>query len=534
MANIVTFAPQRTAGGALLFGAGGLSDIGGTVVLVESGVDVVALAGAVAVAGSLAMVESGADVLLMSGGAGVQAALAAVESGADALSLAGAVAVAGALAALEVGGDSAGLSGAVAVSATVALLEVGSDVLALSGGAGVQVSFAAIESGVDALAASGSLSWGDLNGSMAAAELESDVASFAGTVAFVGLNGTFDAAESAVADVAAMAGYLEPIVVHVTVALAESGADVLEVAGALGDLGGFGAMAAQEFGDDVLSVLGFVVPEVPVVWAPSAVFKDRASAIASLRNDRLLVASAGALPSASMSDSYLWDKLIAAEQDTQRDLGVFFQPTKIIPDDAPQDEIDALNAAGIPFAQEAAYDYEASFFRGDRWGYMVTKQKPIVSVDSVRFVYPSSFNQVFDLPKDWVRLDKHFGHIRIVPTSTGFAAPLAAYILQVLGGGHTVPFMIQIRYTAGLENVSTNWLDLVDVIKKRAVLGIVADAFMPQSGSISADGLSQSMSVDVSKYYEIIDMKMNGPEGSNGGLMRAIHGVRMGVMGMVY
>jgi hypothetical protein len=58
----------------------------------------------------------------------------------------------------------------------------------------------------------------------------------------------------------------------------------------------------------------------------------------------------------------------------------------------------------------------------------------------------------------------------------------------------------------------------------------VEDAFVPQSGSISADGLSQSLSVDVSKYHDAVDAILNGPPNSNGGLMTRIHGIRMGVI----
>ena len=60
-------------------------------------------------------------------------------------------------------------------------------------------------------------------------------------------------------------------------------------------------------------------------------------------------------------------------------------------------------------------------------------------------------------------------------------------------------------------------------------MGIITDAFLPQSGSISADGLSQSLSVDVAKYYESIDLAIDGPKGGHGGLMSAIHGIRLGV-----
>lgn len=277
----------------------------------------------------------------------------------------------------------------------------------------------------------------------------------------------------------------------------------------------------------------YVAADVTAQAAGSALFPSRLSAISSIRNDRLALAAAGAFPGVSITDDYIWEKLLAAEAETSRDLRVYLQPTIVIPDDAPQTEVDALEASGQAWAQEAAYDYDSSFFRGEKWGYMLTKSKPIISVQSLRFVYPTNLQQIFEIPHDWIRLDKKYGHLRLVPTNTSFAAPLAAFALQVMGGGGMIPFMLQLRYTAGLTNATQNWPDLVDVVKKRAVLGIINDAYLPQSGSISADGLSQSMSVDASKYADIIDAKLNGGKGSNGGLMTAIHGIRFGVMGSV-
>lgn len=261
------------------------------------------------------------------------------------------------------------------------------------------------------------------------------------------------------------------------------------------------------------------------------IFKNRVAAISELRADRLAMAAASVLPNVALSDDYLYSKLLAAERDIARRLRVHLQPTIIVPDDAKQDELDALEASGNAWAQEPAYDYETNFFLGDRWGYIVSKSKPIISVQSLIFAYPSAMNQVFAIPPEWIRLDKKKGQIRLVPASQSFAAPLGAFLMQALSGGRTVPFMIQLRYTAGLSNVFADWPDLVDVIKKRAVVGMITDAFLPQSGSISADGLSQSLSVDVDKYHESIDIAIDGPKGSNGGLMTAIHGIRLGVLG---
>ena len=92
------------------------------------------------------------------------------------------------------------------------------------------------------------------------------------------------------------------------------------------------------------------------------------------------------------------------------------------------------------------------------------------------------------------------------------------------------PDMVQLSYTAGLANAAQDYPELIDVVKKKAVLSVLADSFVPQSGSISADGLSQSMSMDLGKYSEAIDEIIHGPKGSNGGLMTKIHGIR----GMVF
>lgn len=262
----------------------------------------------------------------------------------------------------------------------------------------------------------------------------------------------------------------------------------------------------------------------------SALFPNRFSAVAELRKDNLLAASSGALSSLELSDDYLWSKLLAAESEMQHELRVYFQPTYIIPDDASQAEIDEVVARNIPWAQESAQDYHTRFFSLDSWGYLVMRSKPIVSIESIRFSYPSTNGQLFDVPKEWLRLDKRQGHVNIIPTSVGFALPISGFVLQFLGGS-SIPMMIQVRYTAGLTDAARNWPDLVDVVKKQAVLNIIGDSFPASSGSISADGLSQSTSIDMQNYRDVIETKLNGPKGSNGGLRTAIHGITSIVMG---
>jgi hypothetical protein len=80
--------------------------------------------------------------------------------------------------------------------------------------------------------------------------------------------------------------------------------------------------------------------------------------------------------------------------------------------------------------------------------------------------------------------------------------------------------MLRIRYTSGLKDARADYPDLIDLIYQVAAVGILEDVQVPSSTSISADGLSQSNSVDVMKLREGVDKKMDD-------LRRAIHGVSM-------
>jgi len=244
-----------------------------------------------------------------------------------------------------------------------------------------------------------------------------------------------------------------------------------------------------------------------------------------LRKDRLSAAAAGILQGIEVTDQYLWDKVRAAESEISHALRVPLVPTRYFPVAPTEEEIDALD--GMPWELEPGYDFENNMFEADRWGYLVTRQRPIISVEYMRFAYPTQTVGYFELPLDWLRIDQRIGHLRIVPSSTAAMLTVGGFTLAALTGRRTIPSMVQVKYTAGLQNVQDTYPELLDLIKKKAVLKIVADAFLPQSGSISADGLSESMSVDMTKYSDACDEILNGPPGTNGGLMTKIHGIRV-------
>lgn len=240
----------------------------------------------------------------------------------------------------------------------------------------------------------------------------------------------------------------------------------------------------------------------------------------ALLSDRLIQAGRNYLPGQTLAREYVWNKLLAAEKDTAHRLRCFLEPTEVIPEGYADDEINGL---ATPWVEEPAYDYNPDFFTGDRWGFLQARHRPIIRVSYFQFAYPNLQHGIFKVPVEWIRVDKKYGTINLVPTGSYGAVPLNAYVLSAVGGGRTIPHMIQVRYTAGLANAANDYPDLVDLIKRTAVLHIVEDAFQPQSASISADGLSENLSLDLQKYRDSIDQGLDR-------LRDQIHGVRMAVL----
>lgn len=215
-------------------------------------------------------------------------------------------------------------------------------------------------------------------------------------------------------------------------------------------------------------------------------------------------------------NDFLLSKLKAAEADAQRRLRVFFKPTTVFAYPPTQEEIAALQNAD--YVEESAYDYEPEHWNAREFGYLVLRQKPVVGVEKVVLSYPAPTTGFFTIPLSWMRVDKKIGHVRFVPTGSALqAGPLSTFILSSMSGGRPIPQMIQVKYKAGLSDVFNAWPDLIDVIYKMASLRVIQDAFLPNSGSISADGLSQSMTVNMQDYHDGIDAAIDE-------LFQAIHG----------
>lgn len=270
----------------------------------------------------------------------------------------------------------------------------------------------------------------------------------------------------------------------------------------------------------------------------SALFPDKAAALVALRADMMLGAGKY-LPAASLAnDDLLWGKLLAAEAEAERLLKCFFSAVEVIPDDAKQSEIDALEATKTRYVQESSFDFESGMFLPDEFGFIALGHRPVQQVRSVSVKVPSPLLSSFDVPSNWIRLNKKYGQLRFFPTTTPIGTPMGSYGIGFMSGG-SYPNAIAVRYVTGLTNANGAvdssaaiiWPDLIDVVKKIAALNMLKAALIASSSSISADGLSQSKSVDPDKWQSAIDTILFGPKGSNGGLYTAIHGIIMGVLG---
>lgn len=252
-------------------------------------------------------------------------------------------------------------------------------------------------------------------------------------------------------------------------------------------------------------------------------FPSVAGALAEIRRDRLTTMLQTYLPAGTViSDDYLLQKLMAAQSYISHRLRVFLVPTQVLPNTATQTEIDlwASPASGPawPVYLEPAYDYDPDLFQGNTWGRTLTRNRPIIAVQSMKFVYPTPTSTLFTIPNEWIRLDKKYGVINLLPIQTSMSLPLNAFILSALGGGRTVPEFIEIRYQAGLTNVARDWPELLDLVRKQAVLGMMEDMYVPsnKSESTSADGLSQTSSLgfNLDDYQGMVNEKLDAIKSS--------------------
>ena len=237
-------------------------------------------------------------------------------------------------------------------------------------------------------------------------------------------------------------------------------------------------------------------------------------AIEEMQNERLPLI-AGLLGGVKPGESSIWRNLQAAEVDVSTRLGVSLEPVEVFPLVPPTaDEIAALG--GRRWEVEPGYDLDSAMLGTFQWGTIKLARRPLIEVVSVKFVYPTFNESIYEVPKDWIYPDLKAGIIQFAPkpTPAGMAPSLIAANIMARGGN--VPQLVRIRYRAGLTPDSPYMPAITDLIMRMAMLRYLK--FAPQSASISGDGLAQSKSLDAGKFREELDeelevlkQKINGP-----------------------
>lgn len=200
----------------------------------------------------------------------------------------------------------------------------------------------------------------------------------------------------------------------------------------------------------------------------------------------------------------LYAKLLGNEQTVRDRLRILLEPTQVLTQDDSTDAalIPGLETAKTPYLLDPGYDYTADFFQANSWGYLVTRRKPIIAIQQFSFVYVDPKISLMDVPKSWLRIDRQYGHVRLLPTGEAALLPLNSYLLSVFGGGRTIPNMIHVRYTAGINDIRKDYPGLYEFMFRVAALELIQDTFPSGSSSVAADGLSESESFDITQWLD--------------------------------
>lgn len=231
---------------------------------------------------------------------------------------------------------------------------------------------------------------------------------------------------------------------------------------------------------------------------------DKAKAVEELQQDRLPQVVKAYLNGVMPSASALWRDLLAAEGEAARKLGVSLEPVEVFPMTPPTPE-ELAELGGKPFAVDPGYEMEGGWLGSFQWASLQLRRTPLIKVHSIKLVYPTVSQPIYDVPLDWIYPDHKAGILQFTPKPTASGIAPSIIGANLMSRGATVPQMVRVRYSAGLTPDHPRMGEIIDLVMRMAVLKQMKKAFLPTSTSISADGMSQSKSLDMDKYSAAID-----------------------------
>lgn len=151
------------------------------------------------------------------------------------------------------------------------------------------------------------------------------------------------------------------------------------------------------------------------------------------------------------------------------------------------------------------HDYERSDYTN--WGYIQLWKRPVREIKALRLMYGT--RPSFDVPLDWIKVDKTSGKIQMFPSSgsaTNFIISSTGVIFGMFNKWDYAPQMWEVDYEAGMAKSDIPAM-LKELVYKKAVIGILqvwGDLILGAgiaNSSISIDGLSQSIGTTQSAMY---------------------------------
>jgi hypothetical protein len=204
---------------------------------------------------------------------------------------------------------------------------------------------------------------------------------------------------------------------------------------------------------------------------------------------------------------YLEEIVLSSEAEVEHRLMVPLSPVEIFPHNPTAEELEDIGDK--PWKVEPGYDLPPGHFTPGRWGMLRLRIRPIISVHSMSLVHPTTRSTVYEVPESWIIPDHAAGTVTVLPSTDIANGHLSMFLLQAISSGYEIPHIIRVRYTAGLKDVHGDYPQIPSLIKQLAVARLIEGSILPQSGSISGDGLSESFSTDISKTIETIEARID-------------------------
>lgn len=203
-----------------------------------------------------------------------------------------------------------------------------------------------------------------------------------------------------------------------------------------------------------------------------------------------------------------------------------------------------LDLAIMPRSYTADNPEEKDYYANEYvdWSYFQLNNYPVISVEKISVSYLRDSNgapeSILDIPKEWIRLDKASGIVRLVP-SNRFPANLqvgagGSFFPELFNRHSMAPQVWTFQYTYGFEpgRIPSMINDAIGLMASIQALDIGGDLVLGAgiaSSSISMDGLSQSINTTSSAENHAYSAKRDayrerlfGKNASDSGLIGAI------------